>query len=166
MTCNRVSQTHSPVRVVVVSDSHGYAERLERLMAFINSTEGLVFCGDGMRDIIRVRGGITVPITCVKGNNDFGLIPDIVDHTIMSIGETRVFVTHGHLLGARNGRALMAVTAKSNDCSLVFFGHTHKYTDIEDDAVRFINPGALCNGSYAVVTFDGKKITSEQMFID
>ena len=151
--------------IVVVSDSHGDTQRLERLIVTINSADYFVFCGDGAADVMRLRGSITVPIVCVKGNNDFWLKEQLTDCTTVMFGATKALITHGHRHGARYGVEQLLDVAKLNDCKLVFFGHSHRYTDLVRDGVHLINPGALCQGSYAFVTGDGKNFVSEQCFI-
>lgn len=152
-------------RIVVVSDTHRDIARLERLLPVINGANRLVFCGDGVMDIMRVRGGITVPIVCVKGNNDLFSSVDIEDVASIMLCGVKTLITHGHRYGVRQGVAQLLFFADANDGKLVLFGHTHCYCDIVRDGVRFINPGALCNGSYAVIEYDGKEITCKQCHI-
>lgn len=151
--------------IVVASDSHGDNERLERLLPIINAVDFFVFCGDGVSDVMRISGRITVPTVCVKGNNDFWVQDRITDLATTAFGSARALVVHGHRHGVRQGLALLLEQAILKDYKLVFFGHTHKYTDVTQRGVHFINPGALCQGSYAFVTGDGINFESEQCFI-
>ena len=75
------------VRLIVVSDVHRDTERLERLLPLINTSDYFVFCGDGLNDVMRVRGAITVPMVCVRGNNDFDTC--ICDSADINVGGTR-----------------------------------------------------------------------------
>lgn len=152
-------------KLVVISDSHHDMARLEQLLPVINSADYLVYCGDGVMDVMWLRGRITVPIVCVKGNNDIGLNVQITDLASVAFGKTKALVTHGHKFGVRQGISNVLGMAIMKDCKLVFFGHTHKYMDFIQGGVHFINPGALCNGSYALVAGDGKQFVSKQCFI-
>ncbi|MCH5154419.1 MAG: YfcE family phosphodiesterase [Clostridiales bacterium] len=152
-------------KIVVVSDSHHETSRLERLLPIINSADYFVFCGDGAADVMWLRGRITVPIACVKGNNDFWIKEQLTDVATVAFGHARALIVHGHRHGVRHGLALLMETAMLKDYKLVFFGHTHHYTDVEYNGVHFINPGALCEGSYAIVTGDGDSFTVENHFI-
>lgn len=152
-------------KLVVISDSHHDMARLEQLLPIINSADYLVYCGDGVMDVMWLRGRITVPIVCVKGNNDIGLNVQITDLASVAFGKTKALVTHGHKFGVRQGIANVLGMAIMKDCKLVFFGHTHRYMDFMQGGVHFINPGALCNGSYALVAGDGKQFVSKQCFI-
>lgn len=153
-------------KLVVISDTHHDMARLEKLLPVINSANYLIFCGDGVMDIMRIRGRITVPIVCVKGNNDIGLNVHITDLASVAFGRTKALVTHGHKFGVRQSMSNVLGLAIMKDCKLVFFGHTHKYMDFMQGGVHFINPGALCNGSYAIVAGDGKQFVSRQCIID
>ena len=152
-------------KLVVISDSHHDIARLEQLLPIINSADYLVYCGDGVMDVMWLRGRITVPIVCVKGNNDIGLNMQITDLASVAFGKTKALVTHGHKFGVRQGIGNVLGMAIMKDCKLVFFGHTHRYMDFVQGGVHFINPGALCNGSYALVAGDGKQFVSKQCFI-
>ncbi len=150
-------------RLVIVSDIHRRTENLTEILPVINSSDYMVFCGDGMKDVMEVQDRILVPTVCVRGNNDY--FSDIVDTAELVLGDTRAFVTHGHRYGARMGVSGLVSAAKVNNCRLVFFGHTHVFCDRVADGVHLINPGALCDGSYAVVTGDGIEFTCKQQFV-
>lgn len=154
---------NSLYKLVAVSDTHHDTARLERLLPVINSATYMIFCGDGINDIMRIRGRITVPIVCVRGNNDFG--SDITELATMRFGDTRVLITHGHRLGVRHGLDMLMSEAIAKRCELVFFGHTHAFFDREVNGIHFINPGALCCGSYAIVVGDGVDFTCSRQTI-
>ncbi len=147
-------------KLVVISDIHGDMSRLERLLPVINSADYLIFCGDGVKEIIRVRGLITVPIVCVKGNCD--LVSDITEIATTKFGDTRAMITHGHRFGTKQSIGLLLSEALKKHCNLVFFGHSHVYFDRIESGIHFINPGALCNGSYALVAGDGTDFISKR----
>lgn len=147
-------------RIVAVSDIHHDVERLQRLLPIINSATCFVCCGDGVSDVMYVRGGITVPIVCVNGNNDRGFNLSEIATTVF--GSTRAMIVHGHKFDVRNGLKLLYVTALHQKCELVFYGHTHMFSDKTVQGVHFINPGALCNGSYALVAGDGTNFVCKQ----
>ncbi len=151
------------VSAVIISDVHHDTYSLRRLLPIINASDYFVFCGDGISDVMTVIGEITANSVCVRGNCDFGSI--VSDRASLRMGKTDVFVTHGHLYGVKQSVRDLADIAKERGCGIVFFGHTHSYTDLEIDGVRMINPGALCEGSYAYLTIDGDDIVCEQRSI-
>lgn len=150
-------------KIVVFSDSHHSTIKLEKLLPIINSADYMVFCGDGANDIMRVHGRIAVPAVCVKGNNDFA--SNFTELAFTQFGETKALVTHGHKYDVRRSLDMLCGMADMHDCRLVFFGHTHTYCDRIDRGIHLINPGALCNGSYAIVEGDGVNFVSKQCFI-
>lgn len=150
-------------KLVVVSDVHHNLARLERILPVINEADYLIFCGDGANDIMCVRGRITVPIICVRGNNDIG--SNLTERVTTVFGNTRVLITHGHKQNVRQGMTNLLCLAKQMNCDLVFFGHTHTYFDCVADGVHFINPGALCNGTYALVAGDGVNFVSKMCIV-
>ena len=152
------------IRLIVVSDIHHDIQRLERLVPIINTSDYFICCGDGVNDFLRIRGELIVPTVCVRGNNDF--YTDMVDETVVTIGEIKALVVHGHKHGVKRGVELLVAAAKKNDCNLVLYGHSHCYCDRTLDNVRLINPGALCNGSYAELMSDGKTLKCKQCFVD
>lgn len=154
-------------KLVVISDTHHDVGRLERLLPIINAADYLVYCGDGLRDLLYVRGRITVPIVAVRGNNDLYSFPDGVftDMASVSFGRTKALVTHGHNFGVRHDLTRLLGIAITKGCKLVFFGHTHAYYDRIEKGVHLINPGALCNGSYAIVVGDGTDFISIREWI-
>ena len=154
-----------PHKLVVISDTHGDTQRLERLLPIINSSNYLVFCGDGLMDVMYMRGRITVPLVCVKGNNDLGLNVDISDMATVAFGSTRALVTHGHRHAVYYGLMNLYNAAAMQNARLVFFGHTHQYYDGVHGGIHFINPGALCNGSYAIVEGDGTSLTAKPRYV-
>ncbi len=146
-------------KLVVISDLHHGADNLVRIIPIINTSDYLIFCGDGLDELMLFRDEICVPMACVKGNNDRGTT--MAEMASIILGGSRVFVTHGHRQNVRQGLSSLLNAAKLKSCNMVFFGHTHVYCDYVYDGVHFINPGALCDGSYALVLGDGRNFTSK-----
>ena len=151
-------------KIVVISDIHYGSDNLVRIIPVINSSDYLIFCGDGFRELMLFRDEITVPMVCVKGNNDYSA--KIAEHASIVLGQSRALVTHGHKQNVRKNLNLLMNDVRLKGCQLAFFGHTHKYCDYVYAGVHFINPGALCDGSYAMVVGDGENFTSKQIIIE
>ena len=152
-------------KIIVISDIHHCRDRLERLLPTINSCDSLVFCGDGASDILFVRGRITVPTVCVNGNNDYFSGAGFADSATLALDGAKVFVTHGHKYGVRSGVSTLSEIAELNGCVAAFFGHTHVYLDAMCNGVQLLNPGALCDGSYAIAEYDGECFTFKHCHI-
>lgn len=84
----------------------------------------------------------SLPVCWVRGNNDFD--PDVPWETAVSIGQTRIFLTHGHrervymLSGG-----MVAQRAREEGCALAFYGHTHRMELAWDSGVLVCNPGSI-----------------------
>lgn len=155
---------HHLYKLVIISDTNHDISRLERLLPVINQANYLVFCGDYIADLMRLRNKIAIPIICVKGNKDIEQT-QIADVTTVMLGKTKVLIAHGHTFGVSQDMKMLFNAAKQNGCRLVFFGHTRKYIDYTYGGIHFVNPGGLCNGSYALVAGDGVRFASKNYII-
>ena len=152
-------------KIVALSDIHHDIAKVHRIMPIINASDYLVFCGDGLNDLMSIRGEITVPIVCVKGNNDWNT--SVAEMSCITLGETRVLITHGHRQDVRRGLGGLIAAAKLKNCRLVFFGHTHTPYDLIYDGIHLINPGAISgHGSYALVMGDGINFTCKHETVE
>ncbi len=151
-------------KLVVLSDVHHDIDKVRKIMPIINSADCLVFCGDGLNEMMSIRGEITVPMACAKGNNDWHT--PIVEMSSITLGETRALIVHGHKQDVRRGVGGLVAAAKMKNCQLVFFGHTHLPYDAVYDGIHLINPGAISGaGSYALVVGDGKNFTCKHEIV-
>lgn len=151
-------------KLVVISDVHHDTDRLATILPIINQSNYLIFCGDGMDSVMRMRGSILVPMVCVRGNND-RYSTSVAEMASIVLGNTRVMVTHGHKHGVRQGLDGIVSAARFKGCSLAFYGHTHRFFDGSANGIHLICPGALCEGSYAAVVGDGVNFTCKQQFV-
>lgn len=158
--------------ILVLSDSHGERLLLSKVLnGWGSAVDLVVFCGDGVSDIMSVATSIKVPILCVRGNNDYSTTKprDIIFNTqnIAIAQESKsgasnhkIFITHGDRYGVRYGCDTLNTAATSNGCDIVLFGHTHnpfeaRVRALADDAnsqkgagtcksyVYIMNPGSL-----------------------
>ena len=60
------------MRVLVVSDTHGHLENLERALEETGPVDALMHCGDIEGQAERIRRMIDGPCYMVAGNNDWG----------------------------------------------------------------------------------------------
>ena len=128
-------------RVLVVSDSHGRNENVERAIEKAGKFDIMIHHGDvgtQYRDVEHMAG---VPTYIVAGNNDYAR--ELLDRNIIEIGGHRIYATHGHRQDVHYGVERLYYLALENDCDIVMYGHTHvPYLD-EDDDVTILNPGSL-----------------------
>lgn len=127
-------------RVLIVSDSHGRLEHLEKAMERVKP--GLILhMGDveGDEDIIEAEAGCEVVF--VRGNCDYS--SDAPAREVVEIGRHKVFMAHGHSFGVSFGLEELAAAAKEEECDYAFFGHTHVPMKTEVMGVTIINPGSI-----------------------
>ena len=147
------------MKVLIVSDTHGRDENLERAGMMETPFDMLVHCGDVEGREIFIEALVECPCCIVSGNNDF--FSDLPREEEIEIDGNKVLVTHGHYYGVSMDISGVAEEAASRDCQAVFFGHTHKPVIEKIDGVLAINPGSLSyprqhgrRPSYAVLETD------------
>lgn len=137
--------------VLAVSDSHGIVNNLTRILEREKECKTVFFLGDGARDIEYCKSRFPDRrFVCVKGNNDWGSSEETEAYRYID-GNT-VIAVHGHLFGVRYGLHELAGKAESVRANVALYGHTHKADISFINGVSLINPGAVCDGRYAVIT--------------
>lgn len=163
------------MKLVVVSDIHGRSDILSHALSLHPDRDGLLFLGDGIRDIDadalrsggRIFGG-------VRGNCDslflknFGY--EYSEELFLALGEYNVIMMHGHTHGVKSGleRALSYASQRGADALL--YGHTHVPLEryfpegrelggyILKKPMWVMNPGALADGSYGLLQIRGSQL--------
>ena len=114
--------------------------------------------GDGLREADRLYDiSGPVPVYRVKGNCDM-YAPDAFDEQLLILAGKRVFITHGHRYGVKNGYALLSNAAALKNADIALCGHTHTQFYQKQDGVILANPGALVNGRYGVLRIENGEI--------
>ncbi len=142
------------MRIGIVSDSHGRAERLKAAVEALRSAgaEAIVHCGDiGSLECLSCLTAGGLPCYAVAGNMDRrlaglgeaaglrGVRFDAKAITVPLGDERQLAVTHGH------DWALVRKLVESGEYAYVCCGHSHTPSDTREGACRVINPGALYN---------------------
>lgn len=141
-----------------MADSHGKKENIRRALADMKDCKYVIHLGDHDRDMdefgIRQDRLLSVP-----GNCD----PDSFDPylRIFTAEGIEVLMTHGDAFHVKITLYSLLMKAREKNCALALYGHTHNQRLDEADGVTLINPGALCNGRYAIVTVDGNKVSCD-----
>lgn len=143
------------MKAVVISDSHGYANNIHAVLEREKECKTVIFLGDGISDVLKVKEWFpNHSFICVKGNNDFHSDENTTAYKCFE--KCVVVMSHGHLFSVRQSRRELINHAKGVMANAVFYGHTHKAEDYTDvlSGIRVVNPGALCDGKYAVAEFN------------
>ena len=145
--------------LVVLSDSHGRKQNVDKLLPLFAENDYVVHLGDGAAD---VRGFAREhPLKCLvmKGNCDaaYGM-----DEYVLKTERVRILCCHGHRYGVKSGLARLAARAAECGCDAVLYGHTHRADICEVNGVMCINPGAagdFAQPSYCYLAVHGNKLT-------
>lgn len=159
-------------KILLCSDTHGHIDPMALEIMEMEGLSRIIHLGDHARDADAMENLIGRTIIKVKGNNDF-MSFDVPYDRVMTWGDHQVFLTHGHLYGVYYGLDRLAREAKSRDCDLAFFGHTHAFADEVVDGVRLINPGSCAwprggdgKKSFVILTLaDDGKVAVDRKFL-
>ena len=129
-------------KILVLSDNHRKLDFVEKVLRLHPDIQMCIHLGDseGEGDVQAL-----LPKGCesyfVQGNNDFfSYLPKDVE---VRIGKERCFLSHGHLYGVNFGLERLAEEARDRNCSMAFFGHTHRPCNKVVNGVHCINPGSI-----------------------
>ena len=148
------------MRVLIVSDTHGHEENLERILTEKGPFQHLIHLGDveGQEDYIEVIAGC--PVHIVAGNNDF--FSDLPREEDFWIKNYHIFITHGHYYGVSVGTDRLCEKAAFRNAKVAMYGHTHRPEIEEKNGITILNPGSLSyprqigrKPSYIIMEIDG-----------
>lgn len=126
------------MKLLVMSDTHGNAEIIERVKQYHPDVDAVIHCGDSelpydhpyLEDVHRVRGN------CDRDEN-------YLEEMIFSVNGERIYVTHGHLYDVKSSVLKLTYRAQELGANIVCFGHSHILgAELMNDTL-FINPGSL-----------------------
>jgi len=138
-------------KILVVSDTHGRREALQRCIEISAPFDIIIHCGDGIKDIRSAEIPENSIVLAVAGNTDLYSSADEESLLIENIEGKKVLITHGHLYNVKSGLFSLSKYADEITADIVFFGHTHQSFLSVNNPVLF-NPGDLSTGSYGIIT--------------
>ena len=149
------------MRVLIVSDTHGRHNGLDRALQEAGDIDMLIHLGhvEGGEEYIDTVEGCEERI--VRGNNDF--FSDLPRVEEFYIGKYKIFITHGHSYYVSLDPEYIREEGKARKADIVMFGHTHRPFFEEMDEIIVLNPGSLSfprqegrKGSYMIMETDGE----------
>lgn len=152
------------MKIIVVSDSHGKDEVLDKVVEQYPHADMFIHCGDIEADEARFPQFITV-----LGNND--LFYDYPEYRIIEADAHRILVIHSHQFMYHARGEQMAKRARGLGCDIVCYGHTHVAADDTVDGVRLINPGSIWRSrdgrepSYAIMDLEHGEVSISFEFL-
>lgn len=163
------------IKLLVISDSHGRADRVREIASRHKDAEAILFLGDGVRDLELIDPIETRAVCAVRGNCDiFSLFSaeksEFSEERLLVFGEWHILMMHGHTHGVKGGIENALLYAYSKGADILLFGHTHipveKYFP-EGSIVGGVtltrpmyafNSGSLGESSFGYIEIRGKDI--------
>ena len=147
------------MKIVVVSDNHGYDKPLDNIIKQNPDAKFFIHCGDS-----EMPEQLLSNFYAVRGNND-GFY-DYPESIILDLdANNKAMIIHGHRHIVYRDLTYLANFDKTKGCNIVFYGHTHIFNDEVCDGIRCINPGSIVrcrdftSGCYALVTIENNEIS-------
>jgi len=137
--------------IVVVSDSHGNTNLLDKVIDDCSPFDIIVHCGDGVRDICSADIPADAVVLKVLGNTDQHAGCDAESLLTEKICDRTVMIAHGHQFDVKGGFSKMVQAAETFNAGVVIFGHTHEQLLRRGNPLLF-NPGSLSGGSYGIIS--------------
>lgn len=147
------------MKILVLSDSHGAIEPMERA---VERTDPhlILHLGDCWRDGEKLQGRFPkIPLQQVPGNCDFR--SDQPAERLLCLEDFRILMCHGHTYGVKQSLTAAGFAAEEQDLDLFLFGHTHRPLVDRRGKTLFLNPGSIGEWrrpTYGVVTISGGKL--------
>ncbi len=148
--------------LVIVSDTHGKKKGLDEICGLFAENDYILHLGDGEGDMRTYSQDDFDKLYRCSGNCDlFSYQPT---EGVLEVEGVRIFYCHGHKYGVKRDLYELAQAAKSRDCQVALYGHTHRALISNVDGVILINPGTLQysldkGGSYCYLVIHKKEIT-------
>lgn len=129
------------MKILVISDSHGRNDDVERVISQVKDFDLLIHLGDIERGDDFIRSLTNVPSYLILGNNDFRL--DLPREEIIQIEGYRFFLTHGHRYFVNRGTMYLEEYAREHEIDVVLHGHTHVPSLFQEDGLTIACPGSI-----------------------
>lgn len=149
------------MKIVVISDTHGNSDIFYDIISRNQTADLFIHLGDGEREFEDMRNAFPLSaFLMVRGNNDWGSAPLV--NTINLEGH-RIYMTHGHRFGGMSITSYAASAAKTNECEIALFGHTHIPFYEIISGVHVFNPGSpsrprgRCGASFGIIELNRDK---------
>lgn len=129
------------MKIAVVSDTHRMNRYIDIAKKYIEDADVLIHLGDNVDDVEELSKGFKGTVYAVRGNCDY--TDKYPSEQLIELEGKRIFITHGHLYGVKSTLNNIYYRAKELEANIVLFGHTHENLIIEEDSIKFMNPGSI-----------------------
>ena len=132
------------MKLGVISDTHGNLDAIDSVAAYMQADLWL-HAGDLVSDAAYLEQTYDAATMKVAGNCDF-FGQGVPEELVVEAGGHKIFLTHGHIYGARFSVEQIARAALVNGCDIAVYGHTHVAQSVKlqdgDDEIWLLNPGS------------------------
>lgn len=128
-------------KVLVISDTHGRTDNLDKILPLVKPLDQLIHLGDVGRDVEYIEVTAECPCCFVSGNNDF--YSTLPRERLIKLNGVPVFLTHGHYYYVNSRKDFVRSAAIQRGARIALFGHTHVPYLEEDNTILVANPGSL-----------------------
>lgn len=135
-----------PACIALFADSHGNRRRFARaieIAADKGPVDAALQLGDHASDAV-LLGEMRPdwPFFAVRGNNDY-MDQNTPSELLLSVGERKIYASHGHYHSASVRTEKLAQRALSMGADVAAYGHTHVAQLDVVDGITVINPGSV-----------------------
>ncbi|WP_024831643.1 metallophosphoesterase [Ruminiclostridium josui] len=159
------------MKVLVMSDTHGYLTNAMKAIEKNPDVEMIIHLGDYCRDVADLEQLYPdKKFEYVYGNSDFGVGTVEVEKTLEIEGR-RVFLTHGHKYSVKWDLERIIAKAESENAHIALYGHTHIALIEQVSECMLLNPGSISESrsnlseSYAILDITPEKVDAEFFYI-
>lgn len=149
------------MKLLVLSDSHGLVQILEKILKKEHDADAIIHLGDGGTDMWEFNE-LNYPkaVYQCKGNCD-ALAYNFSQTEIFTLCSKKIFACHGHLYNVKFGLENIYFAAKEIGADLCLYGHTHIPNNEYYSSLHLFNPGAVKDRHYGVIEITDEKIIPE-----
>ena len=132
------------MQILVISDTHGRYDILQKVLLSHADCDLFVHCGDGQYETDRFLAEhpeYAPKLIRVRGNCDHDPAIPLAYTLPLPYGH-KALIVHGHRYISGDFPQNLVETAKADGADLVLFGHIHMRMDRSTDGIRLFNPGS------------------------
>lgn len=128
-------------KVLVISDTHGRTDNLDRILPKLKPLDQLIHLGDVGNDADYIEVVAECPCCFVAGNNDY--FSDLPRERLIKISGVPIFLSHGHTYHVSMSKDFIRSAAMQREAQIALFGHTHVPYLEQGYSLTLANPGSL-----------------------
>lgn len=153
------------MRILIISDTHGYLSNAYRLINEIkDNIDVIIHCGDVIEDADNIKARYPkIRVYSVRGNCDYGSA--VPNEDIFTIDGKRFFVTHGDMYGVNWNIDRLCYKGSEVCADVCLYGHTHIPKIDNYRGMIILNPGSISaprggsKYSYGIIKIEDGVIT-------